>query len=109
MKIIYNDIIPVKGFKAINLFFKILIYLLVINVFTFLIMGYDKHEAKKGHWRISEQTLFTLVIIGGSIGGILGMFTFRHKTKKLKFTLGLPTILITEIGIVVYLLIKYKM
>ena len=50
-------------------------------------MGFDKHEAKKGNWRVSEKTLFTLVVLGGSIGGILGMFTFRHKTKKWYFAL----------------------
>ncbi len=90
------------------MFFKILIYLLVINVFTFLIMGYDKHEAKKGHWRISEQTLFTLVIIGGSIGGILGMFTFRHKTKKWYFRFGFPIILIFQILVVIDLIRRFN-
>lgn len=90
------------------MFFKILIYLLIINVFTFLIMGYDKHEAKKGHWRISEQTLFTLVIIGGSIGGILGMFTFRHKTKKWYFRFGFPIILIFQILVVIDLIRRFN-
>ena len=68
-----------------NLILKILLYLLVVNVITFLMMGFDKHEAKKGNWRVSEKTLFTLVVLGGSIVGILGMFTFRHKTKKMVF------------------------
>lgn len=81
--------------------FKILIYLLVVNVITFLMMGYDKHEAKKGNWRVSEKTLFTLVVLGGSIGGILGMFTFRHKTKKWYFRFGFPIILILQILVVI--------
>ena len=90
------------------MFFKILIYLLVINVFTFLIMGYDKHEAKKGHWRISEQTLFTLVIIGGSIGGIIGMFKFMNKTKKWYFRFGFPIILIFQILVVIDLIRRFN-
>ena len=90
------------------MFFKILIYLLVINVLTFLIMGYDKHEAKKGHWRISEKTLFTLVVIGGSIGGIIGMFTFRHKTKKWYFRFGFPIILIFQTLVVIDLIRRFN-
>lgn len=87
---------------------KILIYLLAINLFTFLIMGYDKHEAKKGHWRISEKTLFTLVVIGGSIGGIIGMFVFRHKTKKWYFRFGFPIILIFQILVVIDLIRRFN-
>ena len=81
--------------------YKILLYLLIINVITFLMMGYDKHEAKKGNWRVSEKTLFTLVVIGGSIGGIIGMFAFRHKTKKWYFRFGFPIILILQILVVI--------
>ena len=88
--------------------FKILIYLLVVNVITFLMMGYDKHEAKKGNWRVSEKTLFTLVVLGGSIGGILGMFTFRHKTKKWYFRFGFPIILILQILVVIDLVRRFN-
>ena len=91
-----------------NLIFKILIYLLVVNVITFLMMGYDKHEAKKGNWRVSEKTLFTLVVLGGSIGGILGMFTFRHKTKKWYFRFGFPIILILQILVVIDLVRRFN-
>ena len=87
---------------------KILIYLLVVNVITFLMMGYDKHEAKKGNWRVSEKTLFTLVVLGGSIGGILGMFTFRHKTKKWYFRFGFPIILILQILVVIDLVRRFN-
>ena len=88
--------------------FKILIYLLVVNVITFLMMGFDKHEAKKGNWRVSEKTLFTLVVLGGSIGGILGMFTFRHKTKKWYFRFGFPIILILQILVVIDLVRRFN-
>ena len=71
-------------------------------------MGYDKHEAKKGNWRISEKTLFTLVVIGGSIGGIIGMFTFRHKTKKWYFRFGFPIILILQILVVIDLVRRFN-
>ena len=83
---------------------NILIYLLVINLMAFCAMWWDKRRAQKGEWRISEAGLFTLVLLGGGIGGIAGMYTFRHKTKKLKFTIGFPTILITEIVLAIYFL-----
>ena len=66
-------------------------------------MYIDKKRAKWGKWRIKESTLFTLVLLGGGIGGIAGMYTFRHKTKKLKFTIGLPALVILEIILVIYL------
>lgn len=73
------------------------IYLIVINVIGFLIMGFDKWKAKRGSWRIPEKTLFTITLMGGGVGTIAGMYTFRHKTKKLYFTIGFPVILIAEI------------
>ncbi len=88
---------------------NILIYILAINLFTFLIMWYDKHEAKIGQWRVSEGFLFLLVLIGGGIGGIAGMYTFRHKTKKWYFKYGFPAITIVEIIVVIYLKLAYFM
>ncbi len=82
----------------------LLLYLLAINIIGFLAMGIDKFKAKKGYWRTPEGTLMTICLIGGGIGTIAGMYTFRHKTKKLKFTIGMPTILIAEIVLVFYLL-----
>lgn len=76
---------------------NIIIYLLIMNLFTFLIMGIDKKKAKKGSWRVPEKTLFTLVALGGGIGGIAGMYVFRHKTKKMKFIIGFPLIIIMQI------------
>ncbi len=76
---------------------NIIIYLLAINLISFLAMFIDKRRAKWGKWRIKESTLFTLVLLGGGIGGIAGMYTFRHKTKKPRFVIGFPAILIIEV------------
>ena len=57
----------------------------------------DKKKAENGKWRIQEKTIFMVTILGGGIGTILGMYIFRHKTKKLQFTIGLPVITILEI------------
>ncbi len=86
----------------------VLLYLLIINVVGFLAMGIDKLKAKKDWWRIPEGTLMMICLLGGGIGTIAGMYKFRHKTKKLKFTVGMPTILISEIALVIYLFIKIK-
>ena len=86
---------------------KIIVYLLVVNIIAFFAMWLDKWKAKNDAWRIPESTLMALALMGGSIGGIAGMYTFRHKTKKPKFFIGFPVILITEIVLVIYLLIKY--
>lgn len=72
-------------------------YLIVINLIAFIAMYIDKRKAKMGKWRIKEYTLFILALLGGSIGAIVGMYTFRHKTKKAKFFIGFPAILIAEI------------
>lgn len=82
---------------------NIIIYLIIINIIGFYMMWSDKRKAKWGKWRIPEHTLFVVTALGGGIGTIAGMYTFHHKTKKLKFTIGLPTILILEIVLFVYL------
>ena len=82
---------------------NIIIYLIIINLIGFYMMWSDKRKAKWGKWRIPEQTLFIVTALGGGIGTIAGMYTFHHKTKKPKFTIGLPTILILEIILFVYL------
>lgn len=86
---------------------NIIIYFIVINLIAFFAMWIDKSKAKKGSWRIKESTLFALVLLGGGIGGIIGMYTFRHKTKKFYFTIGFPVILICEIILIVYAIIKF--
>lgn len=88
--------------------YKILIiYLIIINVIAFMLMGIDKGRAKRQAWRIPEKTLFLSAIIGGSIGSNLGMQVFRHKTKHLSFQIGMPAILIVQIAIAVFLVIKF--
>lgn len=86
---------------------NVIIYLLIINLIGILIMYIDKRKAKYGKWRIPEKTLLIIALLGGSVGTIIGMYAFRHKTQKLKFVLGFPTILIAEIVIITYFLIKY--
>lgn len=83
---------------------NIVIYFIIINVIGFLAMGIDKYKAKKDMWRIPEKTLFLIAILGGGIGSLIGMYLFKHKTKKAQFQLGIPVILITEIVIIIYLL-----
>lgn len=86
---------------------EVLIYLLGINLIGFLAMGFDKFKAKNNFWRTKEKTLFIIALIGGSIGSIIGMYTFRHKTKHNTFVYGMPIILGIQIGIVTYLLFNY--
>lgn len=83
----------------------LIIYLVLVNAAAFLLMLADKLKAKKGAWRIPERTLIGIAVIGGSIGAIAGMNLFRHKTKHLKFSIGLPVILAVQVvlGLLVYL------
>ena len=69
-------------------------------------MFIDKQKARKGSWRIPEKTLFILTLLGGGIGTIAGMYTFRHKTKKLYFTVGFPVIVIAEMSLIIYLIMN---
>ena len=78
-----------------------LIYLLIINALSFLLMLMDKQKAKKDRWRIPEKTLLATALLGGSLGAIAGMKIFRHKTKHSKFAIGLPVILAIQVVIVV--------
>ena len=74
----------------------LVIYLIGINLLTFAIFGIDKWKARKGKWRIPEDTLLWLSIVGGSVGALLGMYIFRHKTQKRKFNLGIPAVLVAQ-------------
>lgn len=80
------------------------LYLLVINAAALLLMLIDKQKAIHDRWRIPEKTLLISAILGGSIGSLLGMYWFRHKTKHLKFTLGVPLILVAQILLLYYLI-----
>ncbi len=81
-------------------------YVIIINVIGFLLMGIDKLKARRRGFRIPEATLFIIALIGGSIGSILGMYLFRHKTRHRTFTIGMPAILIVQIIFVLVLIFK---
>lgn len=78
-------------------------YVVLVNLIGFAIMGIDKRKAVKGTFRIPEATLFIIALIGGSIGSIFGMYTFRHKTRKWYFVYGMPAILIAQIALLFFL------
>lgn len=78
-------------------------YVILVNITAFIIIYIDKKRAINHKWRIKESTLFILSLIGGSLGTLLGMYTFRHKTKHTKFTLGIPLIMLLQILIFFFL------
>lgn len=80
------------------------IYLIAINVFAYLLFGIDKYKAAKKQWRIKESYLLSVCFIGGAIGGIFGMKSFRHKTKKPKFSVGIPLMAACHIALYIVLL-----
>ncbi len=82
----------------------LLYYLIVINIVTFLIFVIDKWKAKHGSWRISEATLLILAVIGGSIGALLGMKIWHHKTMHKKFKYGIPLIIVFHLLLVFFLI-----
>ena len=75
----------------------LILYLVVVNVIGFLMMGVDKNKARRHKHRISEKALFIVAIIGGSVGSFAGMYTFRHKTRHMKFVVGIPVIIAAQI------------
>lgn len=81
----------------------LLVWLAVINLVTFAVYGIDKAKAKRGAWRIPEKTLFLLPLLGGSLGALLGMRVFHHKTKHWYFVWGVPLILLAQIALAVWL------
>lgn len=83
-------------------FYLLLTYFILVNALSFLLMGTDKYKARNNKWRIKESTLFLSSVIGGSLGSLLGMFFFHHKTKHLKFVLGMPCILLVHISLLLY-------
>lgn len=81
-------------------------YLIFINLIGFLMMWLDKRKAMKRKRRISEKSIWLLTLIGGSIGIYLAMYFYRHKTKHKQFVLGVPFIIILQLGFILYLVIK---
>lgn len=84
----------------------LLVWLAVINLLTFIVYGADKRRARKGKWRVPEKTLFLLPLLGGSIGALLGMRVFHHKTKHWYFVWGIPAILLAQIALAVWIYAK---
>ena len=84
----------------------LLVWLAVINLLTFIVSGADKRRARKGNWRVPEKTLFLLPRLGGSIGALLGMRVFHHKTKHRYFVWGIPAILLAQIALAVWIYTK---
>ena len=83
-----------------------LIYLIGMNVLLFVLMGVDKSRARRQAWRIPEATLFLVALLGGSLGGVLGMRHFRHKTLHTTFRLGFPAILVCQVFILGYFILR---
>lgn len=75
-----------------------------MTLLTFIAFGLDKWKARHKKWRISEATLLWLAVLGGSVGALLGMRVWRHKTQHKKFVIGVPLILIVQVALVVYAL-----
>ncbi len=82
----------------------IILYIILINLIAFALMGIDKRRAVRHAWRIPEKTLFLSALLGGSLGALLGMHTFHHKTRHWYFAYGIPTILILQLGLAFYLI-----
>lgn len=82
------------------------IWLTVINIITFAVFGIDKKKAIDGKFRIKELTLFVLSLLGGSLGGLIAMHTFHHKTRKWYFKFGIPLILIAWVAMIAWLVYK---
>ena len=81
----------------------LLVYLVLVNAAGLLFMFVDKQKAQRGQWRIPEATLMLTAAIGGSVGSLLGMYLFRHKTRHPKFTVGIPLILVLQVALAIWL------
>ncbi len=81
-------------------------YLAAVNLVTFTVYGVDKAKARRGAWRVPEKTLFLLPLLGGSLGALLGMLTFRHKTKHWYFVWGIPLILLAQMALAVWVYVR---
>lgn len=81
----------------------LLAYMSIVSIVLLILMGMDKSRAKNHEWRVAERTLFTLAIAGGAVGGVLGMYLFRHKTRHNHFAFGFPLLAAIQIFIIVQL------
>lgn len=80
----------------------IVVYLLIVNIIAIVVYGIDKLKAKKNKWRISENTLLSIALVGGSIGAYAGMKLWHHKTKHKKFKYSLPVIMVAQIVLLIW-------
>lgn len=85
----------------------IIIYMIVMNLIGFFVMGADKLKSRKHRRRVPERVIFTISIISGSVGVFVGMYIFRHKTRHMKFVVGIPVIIAAQI--IVGILLSYKL
>lgn len=85
----------------------LLYYLLAVNLLTFATYGIDKYKARHARWRVREVSLLLLAALGGSIGALLGMHLFRHKTQHKKFRYGVPLILLAQVAVAVFCYYRY--
>lgn len=83
------------------------IYLLIVNLTGFLLMGLDKRRAKRDRWRIPERTLFLPAVLFGGLGSFLGMRLFRHKTRHWYFRFGFPLLALLELALILFVLIRF--
>jgi uncharacterized membrane protein YsdA (DUF1294 family) len=83
------------------------ISILAINLLTFLLYGIDKWKAKRSRWRIPESVLLGMAAVGGSVGALLGMRVWHHKTQHKKFRYGVPAILVAQIVLLVWIVVNY--
>lgn len=99
---------PWKGQKVMNTPAELLlIWLGVLSIIAFLLMGLDKLKACRGSWRIPERTLFLFALLGGGIGGTLGMYLFRHKTRHWYFAIFFPLLAVLQAALCVFIMIKF--
>ncbi len=87
-------------------FYLIVTYAVLINLITYVAYGLDKYKAKAGSWRIPEKTLLLLTAVGGSMGALLGMKVFHHKTMHKKFYIGVPLILVLQLLLIGWIVLR---
>lgn len=87
--------------------YKILIiYLVIINLIAVILTVFDKSAVRNGNWRISEKTLLIVSALGGSISMLTTMYIVHHKTKKMKYMIGIPAIILAQLSVVIFVLVN---
>lgn len=78
----------------------------IMSLLDFCLMGFDKRRARRDGWRVRERTFFIVALLGGALGGVIGMFCFRHKTRHWYFRYGLPAILFLQLGLAAWTMLS---